>query len=73
MNEVKIREWIGRRLAEARCNTGLTILQVSQYSGLRVKDIMNWECGNSSPTIRDALRLCRLYGVKLSELMWFLK
>lgn len=48
------------RLISARKKKGLTQEQLAELFGYKKSTVSNWECGYSTPTIHDALKLAEI-------------
>lgn len=55
-------------LKGARVEAGLTQKQAGSAIGVTKETVSNWERGITSPTAVQLERLCRVYGVELSDI-----
>lgn len=55
-------------LRSARVNAGLTQSQVAEKLAVDRTTVVNWESGKTSPTLDNAQRMCRLYGISIADL-----
>lgn len=55
-------------LKVARVNAGLTQSQVAKKLAVDRATMINWESGKTSPTLDNAQRMCRLYGISIADL-----
>ena len=53
--------------ADARYMAGKTLRQASAETGLSINTFYNAECGNII-TLKNAVRICRYYGISLEDL-----
>ena len=59
---------IAEILKEGRIRKGLTQYEVAQYLGFKSMDrISRWEHGVAEPSVRNFLRLARLYQFKMED------
>ena len=54
---------------EARVNAGLSVIEVAQILGVTDVAIYNWETNRGYPRIPTLIKLARLYGVTVDELL----
>lgn len=62
-----VRERMARRLRELRTAAGLTTTQVGDAVGRSRKTIVGWENAHGQPDADMLVRLCRLYGARISD------
>lgn len=55
-------------LEAARVNAGLLQKDVCQRIGISVATLVNWENGNTMPSVDKAQELASLYGVRLDDI-----
>lgn len=55
-------------LKAARVKVGLTQSQVAEKLAVDRTTMVNWESGKTSPTLDNAQRMCRLYGISIADL-----
>jgi len=60
---------IGKKLKDARANSGLTQEQVAEKILVSRQTISNWENGKSLPDIISLMNLSDLYQISLDELL----
>jgi len=60
---------IGKKLKEARINSGLTQEQVAEDIKVTRQTISNWENERSYPDIMDVIDLSNLYSLSLDDLL----
>ena len=60
---------IGRFIAAARREKGMTQRQVAEALGLSNRTVSKWECGDGLPELANLLPLCELLGVTADELL----
>ncbi|NUX98885.1 helix-turn-helix domain-containing protein [Paraburkholderia youngii] len=60
---------LGRALAAARADAGLTQEQVAEHLGVFVETVSRFERGANWPTVPRLLQLAELYGVPVSTLL----
>lgn len=60
---------LGRRLKAARQQKGLQVIPAAELSGSTKFNIWNYESGRHEPDILTVQRMCKAYGVTLSELL----
>lgn len=51
----------------ARVNAGFTQIDVAKALGVSSVTISNWERGSKSPTLYQAYKMARLYGITLND------
>lgn len=51
-------------LKEYRKRAGLTLQQVADQLGLKPPSVHKWESEATSPTLRDVIRLAKIYGIE---------
>lgn len=61
------REYMARKLKEARKNAGLSVDEVGEAIDKSPKTISAWEVGRGQPDADMLIKLCRLYRVKISD------
>lgn len=62
-----IRTDLAERLKRFRENAGLTIYEVGEKIGKSGKTVSAWECGRGQPDNDMLIRLCRIYGIRISD------
>ena len=65
----KIRRRISRNLRAIRAESGWTLYQVANISGLSWHTIQKWEAGYNSPNVDKLLVLCKTTGWKLGDIL----
>lgn len=65
MDQIKI----GRFIAEARKERGLTQKELAELLLISDKTVSKWECGNGLPEVSLMLPLCKELGVTVNELL----
>lgn len=61
---------IGERLKEARKEMGYSLEKVAEVCQVQqYQTVSKWESGNSSPSLKNLLQLCELYGCELGYLI----
>ena len=60
---------IGRFIAEARKERGLTQRVLAEALGVSNRTISKWECGEGLPELANILPLCELLQVTADELL----
>ena len=55
-------------LKAARVRVGLTQAQAAEKLSVDRTTMVNWESGKTSPTLDNAQRMCRLYGISIADL-----
>ena len=60
---------IGRKLRDARKNSGLTQESVAELLGVSRQTVSNWENGRSYPDIGSVVKMSELYSVSLDKLL----
>lgn len=64
---MSIREVMARRLRLYRERAGMSGLEVGAAIGKSSKTVYAWESGRTQPDADTLIRLCRLYGVSISD------
>lgn len=59
---------LGQRLKQSRESWGWTQQELSKESGINSMAISHFECGQRSPNIRNAIRLCNALGLTMDWL-----
>lgn len=62
-------ETINDRIIKLRKLSNVTQIQLAQKLNVSDKLISKWECGDSSPSVDDVLRLSQIFGVSLDYLL----
>jgi DNA-binding XRE family transcriptional regulator len=57
-------------LRAARVNAGITQKAASDAVGVSNKTMVKWEKGTAFPNVRQALVLCRLYGLTFDDIIF---
>ena len=57
-------------LRAARVNAGLRLDDTAKALGVSSKTISNWENGNAEPRISQCVKLGRLYGLPLDDIIF---
>ena len=57
-------------LAELRNRAGLTLKQVADAVGVQPRTVKSWELYTTSPTIENARKICTVFGVDWSLVIW---
>ena len=57
-------------LRAARVNAGITQKAASDAVGVSNKTMVKWERGTAFPNVRQALILCRLYGIPFDDIIF---
>ena len=60
---------IGKKLKDARTNSGLTQENVAERAGVSRQTVSNWENGRSYPDIVSVIKLSDIYSISLDELL----
>ena len=60
---------IGRFIAVARRERGMTQRELAEAMNLSNRTISKWECGDGLPELANVLPLCELLGVTADELL----
>ena len=60
---------LGRRIAEARWESGLTQEEVAAHLGVTKAAVSKWERAESAPDMGNLMALADLYGVTIDELL----
>jgi transcriptional regulator with XRE-family HTH domain len=63
---MKLREYMARKLKEARNLAGISAEAAAASVGRSDKTIYAWENGGSEPSAEQMIALCNLYGVEPS-------
>lgn len=69
MTEAEFRAMLAQNLAKYRKLNGLTQIELAECIGYSDKSVSKWERGEGAPDAYVLLRLARLYGISVSELM----
>jgi transcriptional regulator with XRE-family HTH domain len=69
VDEQKTAKQLGRALAAARADAGLTQEQVAEHLGVFVETVSRFERGANWPTVPRLLQLAELYGIPVSSLL----
>lgn len=56
-------------LKEARIKSGLTVIAVARAINVSQQAVYQWESGETSPTIANLIKLAKLYGCKVDDLL----
>lgn len=64
-----MKEYIIRRLKEARTNKGLTQFDVASRLGIKKNTISNYEKGVTSPDMDSFIALCEIYELDFAEIL----
>lgn len=57
-------------LRAARVNAGITQKAASDAVGVSNKTMVKWEKGTAYPDVKQALVLCRLYGIPFDDIIF---
>lgn len=60
---------LGQRLRIARCDAGLTQLELADQIGVTTQAVSQWECGAKIPKRDNLLALSNILGISLSRLL----
>ena len=60
---------IGRFIAEARKELGMTQRELAEALGVSNRTVSKWECGDGLPELANILPLCELLRVTADELL----
>ncbi len=69
MDEPQFSTRVGKRLTAARIKSDHSMRQAAEHSGVSRPTIANIEGGVFSPSAYNVLRLCRLYGCKIEDIL----
>lgn len=58
-------------LAAARVNAGMTQSDVAKEMHISKQTLVNWEKGNSEPTVSQSRRLSELYKIPLENIFFY--
>lgn len=64
---MSIREHMAQRLQEFRQAKGLSVNEVGEAVGRSGKTVSSWEVGRGQPDADMLIKLCRLYGARISD------
>ena len=64
-----MKEYIIRRLKEARTDKGLTQADVAAQLGIKKNTVSNYEKGITNPDMDSFIELCKLYDLDFSEVL----
>ncbi|MFJ4828869.1 helix-turn-helix domain-containing protein [Streptomyces sp. NPDC088747] len=68
-HENGIDAWVGHRLKDLRSERGITLVALSEQTGISVTHLSRLEKGHRQPSIGSLLQIARVYGISLSELI----
>ena len=57
-------------LRAARVNAGITQKAASDAVGVGNKTMVKWEKGTAYPNVKQAIVLCRLYGIPFDDIIF---
>lgn len=57
-------------LRAARINAGLTQQQVEEKTGIARSTLTRWEKGETKPSQSNLVRICDLYQIAQSQIVW---
>lgn len=57
-------------LRAARVNAGITQKAASDAVGVSNKTMVKWEKGTAYPNVKQAIVLCRLYGIPFDDIIF---
>lgn len=60
-------------LSAARVNAGLTVEQAAERLGITKPTLINYEKGNTSPTVDKLEEICHLYGCRMESISFLPK
>lgn len=61
------KDSIGRKIREFRKENELTVAQVARSVGRAERTVVSWEQGYASPNPEILVKLCQLFGVRISD------
>lgn len=61
---------IGTNLKNFRLERGFSVYDVEKMTGIMHQNIYRWERGITEPSIVNCVKLCKLYGCKLDDLIF---
>lgn len=58
------------KLKEYRLKKGYTQIQVAELMGLHCEDrISHWERGSAMPSVKNLMKVAKIYGVRMEDLL----
>ncbi|MEU9336943.1 cupin domain-containing protein [Streptomyces sp. NPDC048290] len=68
-HENEVDTWVGHRLRDLRGERGITLMTLSEQTGISVTHLSRLEKGTRQPSIGSLLQIARVYGLSVSELI----
>ncbi|GHH61084.1 cupin domain-containing protein [Streptomyces umbrinus] len=68
-HENELDAWVGHRLKDLRSERGITLVTLSEQTGISVTHLSRLEKGHRQPSIGSLLQIARVYGISVSELI----